>query len=72
MGAHDLLAAGHVGADGSRWLVRGEDEVYEVGPGPTCTCPWVRKHGTGRGPCKHILAVAILLRAGSNGQATTS
>ncbi len=24
-----------------------------------CTCPWFSKHGTARGPCKHILAAQI-------------
>ncbi|UJP41670.1 SWIM zinc finger family protein [Cellulomonas palmilytica] len=25
-----------------------------------CTCPWFLRHGTGRGPCAHLLAVRIL------------
>lgn len=26
-----------------------------------CTCPWFAKHGTSRGPCKHILAARTIL-----------
>jgi hypothetical protein len=26
-----------------------------------CTCPWFAKHGTERGPCKHILAARIVV-----------
>ncbi|MDO5672421.1 MAG: SWIM zinc finger family protein [Actinomycetaceae bacterium] len=26
-----------------------------------CTCTWYLKHGTGRGPCKHVLAVVLTL-----------
>jgi len=29
--------------------------------GDRCTCPWYAKHRTDRGPCKHILAVQIVL-----------
>ena len=25
----------------------------------SCTCPWVARHGTSRGPCKHVLAALI-------------
>ncbi len=28
-----------------------------------CTCPWFAKHGTARGPCKHILASHIMLES---------
>jgi hypothetical protein len=27
----------------------------------SCTCPWYAKHQGGRGPCKHVLAVQIVL-----------
>ena len=27
-----------------------------LGPDSRCTCPWIAKHGSSRGPCKHILA----------------
>jgi hypothetical protein len=26
----------------------------------SCTCPWYAKHGTERGPCKHVLAVQLV------------
>lgn len=31
--------------------------------GARCTCPWFAKHRGQRGPCKHVLAVQILLEA---------
>ena len=31
----------------------------------TCTCPWQAKHLSARGPCKHILAVQIVLAGDS-------
>jgi hypothetical protein len=37
-----------------------EHRVRLVGEDAKCTCPWVAKHGTNRGPCKHILAAQIL------------
>ncbi|MFC7480481.1 SWIM zinc finger family protein [Luedemannella flava] len=27
----------------------------------TCTCPWWAKYRGGRGPCKHALAVGMVL-----------
>ncbi|MEU7867433.1 SWIM zinc finger family protein [Dactylosporangium sp. NPDC049140] len=27
--------------------------------GERCTCQWFARHGLGRGPCKHILAVRL-------------
>ncbi len=33
-----------------------------------CTCPWHAKHGTSRGPCKHILAAQIYLENQANGE----
>ena len=49
-----------------------ETEVFVAGSGvehrvrlhvddARCTCPWFAKHGSTRGPCKHILAARILL-----------
>ncbi|GEE01058.1 hypothetical protein nbrc107696_15040 [Gordonia spumicola] len=45
------------------WTVSGR---YRVSLGPTsgvdgsrCTCAWYVKHGTDRGPCKHVLAVYL-------------
>ncbi len=66
--ARKLAADGGVQAasGGSAWRVRGSHgEVYDVTPGetgPQCTCAWQREHGSGRGPCKHVLAVLITLR----------
>ena len=33
-----------------------------------CTCPWFAKHGTTRGPCKHILASQIFVESIEDGQ----
>ncbi|RLV50736.1 SWIM zinc finger family protein [Nocardioides mangrovicus] len=65
------------GPDG--WTVLGSREaVYEVRarasdptpatltahpPGLQCACAWEREHAGARGPCKHILAVVLCLRA---------
>jgi len=49
-------------AGASGW-VRGKDGEYRVrrdaGGVWHCLCPWIARHGTSRGPCKHILAVRI-------------
>ncbi|HND54204.1 MAG TPA: SWIM zinc finger domain-containing protein, partial [Pirellulaceae bacterium] len=37
-----------------------EHRVVWSGESAKCTCPWFAKHGTARGPCKHILAVQLL------------
>ena len=56
--ARALAAAGAVefDAEDRAWVTSGEKR-YRVwlGAEPRCTCPWVAKHGTSRGPCKHIL-----------------
>lgn len=43
------------------WLVAsrsgGPDHLVT---GSRCTCTWFLRHGTGRGPCAHVLAVQIL------------
>jgi hypothetical protein len=33
--------------------------TYEVREGGRCTCPWWARHAGDRGPCKHVLAVAL-------------
>lgn len=33
-----------------------------------CTCPWFAKHGSARGPCKHILASQIFVESIDDGQ----
>jgi len=54
------------------WRVRGSRGVDHVVTtdhldGPACTCAWYLKHGRGRGPCAHVLAVQIV--GGSAGSA---
>ena len=62
--ARQLVRDGQVKIDddGSAW-VRGKDGEYRVrrdaAGGWRCLCPWIAKHGSSRGPCKHILAVQI-------------
>jgi len=57
--ARELVAARAVTVDerGAR-VISGTAE-YRVSDG-RCTCPWMAKHGTARGPCKHVLATAIV------------
>ena len=40
--------------------MRSGDGDYLVAIDPvSCTCTWHLTHGTGRGPCKHLLAVLL-------------
>lgn len=62
-GARKLADAGKVTlvADGAA-SVRSEGREHRSridGGDYACTCPWIAKHGTSRGPCKHVLAAAI-------------
>jgi hypothetical protein len=59
--ARELVRAEQVeiDADESSAWVRGKQGEYRM-------CPWIARHGTSRGPCKHILAVQIV--AGEPGQ----
>ncbi|WP_432542617.1 SWIM zinc finger family protein [Kineococcus sp. SYSU DK002] len=41
----------------------GERHVRRTGTGFACTCPWWVEHTGARGPCKHVLAAQIVLRA---------
>ncbi|WP_102507916.1 SWIM zinc finger family protein [Sanguibacter massiliensis] len=63
--ARRLLAAGAVEPLADAWRVRtGDGPGYSVrldGPEASCTCPWFLRHGTGRGPCAHVLAVRLLI-----------
>jgi hypothetical protein len=62
--ARALVATGAVHLDGAVARVKSGANEYLVratGDGQRCTCPWFAKHGNGRGPCKHILAVEITL-----------
>src|SRR6185312_2535530 len=63
--ARELVRAEQVEIDShhaSAW-VRGKEGEYRVrrdaDGGWHCMCPWIARHGTSRGPCKHILAVQI-------------
>lgn len=65
VGARRLVADGAVTPDGDAWTVRrrtGDGPDYRVtrdAGAARCTCPWYLRHGTGRGPCAHVLAVDI-------------
>lgn len=65
VGARRLVDDGAVIPAGDAWDVRrrtGDGPAYRVtrgAEGDRCTCPWYLKHGTGRGPCAHVLAVRI-------------
>jgi hypothetical protein len=51
--------------------VRSDEATYTVRStvdGATCTCTWFAKHRGERGPCKHVLAVALARRASAEGQ----
>ncbi|UZN03910.1 SWIM zinc finger family protein [Cellulomonas sp. S1-8] len=66
VGARRLVDDGGVVPDGDGWSVRrrtGDGPAYRVtrdGRDARCTCPWYLRHGTGRGPCAHVLAVRIV------------
>jgi hypothetical protein len=62
--ARSLVDAGAVADAGDHsYTVRSEAREYVVrlddAGGYACTCPWIAKHETSRGPCKHVLAAAI-------------
>jgi hypothetical protein len=67
--ARRLAAEGRVrlenGSDGEvvAWVTGSgvEHRVSLAGAGWTCTCPWYARHRGERGPCKHALAVQLLL-----------
>ncbi len=75
-GARKLLAEGHVRlgrrsqqqievfvqSGGIEHRVRLSDENAK------CTCPWFAKHGSTRGPCKHILASQIFVESIEDGR----
>ncbi len=73
---HPRLQAAHalVVADGVRVTSHGDEQIDAYVSGTTtdhrvlmkdgaamCTCPWYAKHRDERGPCKHVLAVQIVL-----------
>ncbi|MGY4642574.1 SWIM zinc finger family protein [Cellulomonas sp. URHB0016] len=65
VGARRLVTDGAVSPAVDGWSVRsrtgGPD--HRVTAGGRCTCTWFLVHGTGRGPCAHVLAVQILTEA---------
>ncbi|HEY9323880.1 MAG TPA: SWIM zinc finger family protein [Agromyces sp.] len=70
-GARRLIAQHRVepGTEPGEWLVhagtRAEPATYTVrgADGESrCTCTWHLTGGTGRGPCKHVLAVQIMMK----------
>lgn len=64
--AQSLVDAGRVHGSGPTWVVDGDGGTYRVGSDGSCTCKWTLEHGASRGPCKHVLAVAISLRGSEN------
>ena len=65
-GARRLVETGGVvaGEAPGSWRVRGtKGEVHAVSERATCTCRWGVEHDGSRGPCKHVLAVMLLLRS---------
>ena len=65
VGARRLVTDGAVSPVPDGWAVRsrtgGPD--HRVTAGGRCTCTWFLTHGTGRGPCAHVLAVQIRTEA---------
>lgn len=53
-----------VAGTGTHHIVRSSGEDYR------CTCPWFAKHQGQRGPCKHVLAVQIVLAGDKDTQAS--
>ncbi|MGI8626408.1 MAG: SWIM zinc finger family protein [Geodermatophilaceae bacterium] len=53
-----------VGSAPGQWRVRGSrGATYTVSSKPDCTCRWETEHNGNRGPCKHVLAVLLMLRS---------
>ena len=50
-----------VSSGANRYRVEVPADPYAIGE-YRCTCPWWMKHRGGRGPCKHVLAVSIMLK----------
>ncbi|MFC6019888.1 SWIM zinc finger family protein [Plantactinospora solaniradicis] len=65
VGARALIEAKAVEIDGAVATVRGGDESYRVRIHPdgqhSCSCPWWTGHHGQRSPCKHALAVSMLV-----------
>lgn len=64
--ARRLVEDRAVRRDGEYWAVRSRGGDYRVQLDPSrCTCAWYLRHGVGRGPCKHVLAVRIARGGGA-------
>lgn len=61
-GAYRLVEHNALTPNGPGWRVRGNNDTYDVS-GHACSCPWHLTHGETRGPCKHVLAVALTPRS---------
>ncbi|MFT4231711.1 MAG: SWIM zinc finger family protein [Leucobacter sp.] len=64
-GAVRPASESETGAASEAWLVDGGSGVHRVSGGAgerSCTCTWYLRHGAGRGPCAHVLAVGIFER----------
>jgi hypothetical protein len=58
--AKGLQSEGAVTLGDGEATVRSGDREYRVRLDPSsCTCPWWSRHPGDRGPCKHLLAVAL-------------
>lgn len=58
---HEEGARYRVASGSNRYRVDAPADASRIGE-YRCTCPWWIKHRGGRGPCKHVLAVSLLLR----------
>jgi hypothetical protein len=76
--ARKLVAAGSVRVETATddgivaWVASRDRVEYRVRIGPdgsTCTCPWTGRHGESRGPCKHRLAVRLVVEGEAAGEA---
>jgi hypothetical protein len=53
---------GAIRRDGDAFLVDGGNGIHRVSAGRDgrmCTCTWYLRHGSGRGPCAHMLAIDL-------------
>jgi hypothetical protein len=59
--ARAIVAADGVRVTPNGWQVHGSRRWYDVerGDPPRCSCQWQADHDGTRGPCKHLLAIAI-------------
>ena len=65
IGARGLVASGDIAIEANQAWVPSSGELYQVslddGTPASCTCKWWGLHRGDRGPCKHLLAVSMLL-----------